>query len=55
MDGIRRFEPVRNLSELHQAAVRVPHIQFVHAPGRFDDLAHIDAPGEVRTQRVNVV
>ena len=41
LHGVRLDEPVCRLTELHQAAARIEHIQFVHAPRRFDDLTHI--------------
>ena len=55
MHGVRLDEPVCQLTELHQAAARVDHIQFVHAPRRFDDLTHIEALGQICVQRMNVV
>ena len=55
MHGVRLDEPVCHLTELHQAAARVEHIQLVHAPRRFDDLTHIEALGQICVQRMNVV
>ena len=55
LHGVRRYEPVCQLTELHQVAARVPYIKFVHTPRRFDDFAHIDSPGEICMQRMNVV
>ena len=44
------------MTEFHQVAARVVHIQLVHAPRRFDDPTNIDALGEVSAQRgMNVV
>ena len=55
MHGVRLDEPVCHLTELHQAAARVDHIQFIHAPRRFDDPTHIEALSEICAQRMNVV
>ena len=55
LHGIRLDESVGQLTELHQAAARVNHIQFVHAPRRFDNLTHIEALGEICVQRMNVI
>ena len=53
--GVRLDEPVCRLTELHQAAARVNHIQFVYAPRHFDNLTHIETLGEICVQRMNVV
>ena len=55
LHGVRLDELVCPLTELHQAAARVNHIQFVHAPRRFDDFTNIEALGEICVQRMNVI
>ena len=55
MYDFRLDEPVCRLTELHQVTARVNHIQFVHAPRRFDNLTHIEEFGEICVQRMNVV